>query len=203
MKATIKDHAFACKTMLARLKTFQSFHPFNLVILYLGGGISCFFLEGCLAIPFEKPFVCKCLLPYFHSWDSIFREEGCVQRFIYKIGHGWAGLSIEKLETTGFPDNWFSSIHSVVSNSFWPPGLQHAKPPCPSPAPWACSNSCPSSQWCHPTISSSVVLFFSCLQPFPATGSFLRSQFFTSGAKILELQLQHQSFQWIFRVDFL
>ena len=71
---------------------------------------------------------------------------------IYKIGHGWAGLSIEKLETTGFPDNRFSSIHSVVSNSFWPPGLQHSKPPCPSPAPRVYTNSCPSSQWCHPVI---------------------------------------------------
>ena len=202
MKATIKDHAFACKTMLARLKTFQSFHPFNLVILYLGGGISCFFWKA------GWQFLLKSLLyasACSHISISGTRSLGKKDVFkdlstIYKIGHGWAGLSIEKLETTGFPDNRFSSIHSVVSNSFWPPGLQHAKPPCPSPTPWACSNSCLSSQWCHPTISSSVVLFFSCLQPFPATGSFLRSQFFTSGAKILELQ--HQSFQWIFRTDF-
>ena len=53
-----------------------------------------------------------------------------------------------------------------------PHGLQHTRPPCPPPTPRACSNSCPSSQWCHPTISSSVVPF-SCLQPFPASGSFL------------------------------
>ena len=70
----------------------------------------------------------------------------------------------------------------VTSNSLWPHGLQHARPPCPSPNPGACSNLCPSSQWCHPTISSSVVPF-SCLQSFPASGSFPMSQFFTSGGQ--------------------
>ena len=59
-----------------------------------------------------------------------------------------------------------------------PHGLQHTRLPCLSPAPRACSNSRPSSQWCHPTISSSVVPFSSCLQPFPASGSFPMSQFF-------------------------
>ena len=72
--------------------------------------------------------------------------------------------------------------HSVASDSLWPHGLQH-RLPCPSPTPRACSNSCPSSQWCHPTISSSVVPFSSCLQSFPASGSFLRSQFFASGGQ--------------------
>ena len=64
------------------------------------------------------------------------------------------------------------------------------------PIPGICSNSCPSSRWCHPTISSSVVPFSSCPQSFPASGSFQMSQFFTSDAKVLEFQLQHQSFQW-------
>ena len=63
----------------------------------------------------------------------------------------------------------------LFSSSF---GLQHARLPCPSPAPRACSNLCPSSQWCHPTISSSVVPFSSCLQSFPASDSFPMSQFF-------------------------
>ena len=72
---------------------------------------------------------------------------------------------------------------SVVSNSLWPHGLQHARPPWPPPSLGACSNSCPSSWWCHPTISSSVVPFFSCLQSFPASGSFQMSQFFTSGGQ--------------------
>ena len=67
-----------------------------------------------------------------------------------------------------------------MSDSLQPHGLQHSRFPCPSPIPWACSNSCPSSQWCHPTISSSVIPFFSCLQSFPASGCFQMSQFFTS-----------------------
>ena len=71
---------------------------------------------------------------------------------------------------------------SVTSNSLQPHGLQHARLPCPSPTPRACSNSCPWSQWCHPTISSSVIPF-SCLQSFPASGSFLVSQLFTSGGQ--------------------
>ena len=70
---------------------------------------------------------------------------------------------------------------SVVSDFLRPHGLQHARLTCPSPTPGACSNSCLSSQWWHPTISSSVVSFSSCLQSFPASGSFPMSQFFTSG----------------------
>ena len=93
--------------------------------------------------------------------------------------------------------------HSVMSNSLGPHGLQHASLPCPSPMPRACSNSCPLSQWCHPTISSSVVLFSTSLQSFQASGSFPISQFFTSGGQILEFQLQQQSFHWIFRTVFL
>ena len=73
--------------------------------------------------------------------------------------------------------------HSVVSDSLQPQGLQHARPPCPSPTPGLYSNSCPFSQWCHPTISSSVVPFSSHLQSFPASGSFPMSQFFTSGGQ--------------------
>ena len=73
-------------------------------------------------------------------------------------------------------------IHSVMSDSLWLHGLWHARPPCPSPTPRVYSNSCPLSQWCHPTISSSVVPF-SCPQSFPASGSFQMSQFFTSGGQ--------------------
>ena len=73
--------------------------------------------------------------------------------------------------------------HSVVSNSLQPHGLQHNKPPCPSSTPRVYSNSCTLSQWYHPTISSSVVPFSSCLQSFPASGSFPVSQFFTSGGQ--------------------
>ena len=70
-----------------------------------------------------------------------------------------------------------------MSDSLWPRGLQHARPPCPSPTPRICSNSCPLSRWCHPTISSSVVPFSSCLQSFPASRYFQMSQFFASGGQ--------------------
>ena len=74
---------------------------------------------------------------------------------------------------------------SVASNPLQPHGLQHSRLPCPSPFPRACSNSCPLCQWCHPTISSSVIPFSSCLQSFPASGSFLMSRLFTwSGQNI-------------------
>ena len=73
--------------------------------------------------------------------------------------------------------------HSVVSDSLWPHGLQHARPPCPSPVPRVYSNSCSLSWWYHPTISSSVVPFSSCPQSFPASWSFPMSQLFTSGGQ--------------------
>ena len=73
--------------------------------------------------------------------------------------------------------------HSVVSDSLRPHESQHARPPCPSPTPWVHSDSRPSSRWCHPAISSSVVPFSSCLQPFTASGCFQMSQFFASGGQ--------------------
>ena len=82
----------------------------------------------------------------------------------------------------------FSSVQfscSVMSDSLWPHGLQHTRPPCPSPTPGVHSNSCPSSRWCHPTISSSVLPFSSHLECFPASGSFPMSQFFASGGQTI------------------
>ena len=73
--------------------------------------------------------------------------------------------------------------HSVVSDSLWPHQLQHARPPCPSPTPRVHSSSRPSSRWCHPAISSSVIPFSSCPQSLPAPGSFQVSQFFTLGGQ--------------------
>ena len=72
---------------------------------------------------------------------------------------------------------------SVVSDSFRPHGPQHARLPCPSPTPGACSNSFPSNGWWYPTISSSVIPFSSCLQSFPTSGSFPMSQFIISGGQ--------------------
>ena len=76
---------------------------------------------------------------------------------------------------------------SVVSDSLWPHGLQHARPPCPSPTSRVHPNPCPSSQWCNPTISSSVIPFSSCPQSFPASGSFQMSQLFTSGGQSIRV----------------
>ena len=84
------------------------------------------------------------------------------------------------------PDSSHRSVqfsHSVTSDSLQPHELQHTRLPCPSPTPKAYSNSCPSSLWCHPTISSSVVPFSSYLQSFPAPGFFQMSQFFISGGQ--------------------
>ena len=73
--------------------------------------------------------------------------------------------------------------HSVMSDSLWPHGLQHARLPCPPPTPGTYSSSCPLSRWCHPTNSSSVNLFSSCLQSFPVSGSFQMTQLFESGSQ--------------------
>ena len=78
-------------------------------------------------------------------------------------------------------NNQFRSVTQSCPTLCDPHGLQHTRPPCPSPTPGAYSNSCPLSRWCHLTISSSVIPFTSCLQSFPSSGSFPMSQFFTSG----------------------
>ena len=101
---------------------------------------------------------------------------------------------------------WLSAVqfsHSVGSNSLWPHGLQHARLPCPSPTPGVYSSPCPLSWWCHLTLSSSVIPFSSCLQSFPASGSFQMSQFFASGGQSIGVSASAQSFQWIFRTDLL
>ena len=91
--------------------------------------------------------------------------------------------------------------HSLVSDSLQPHGLQHARLPCPSTTLGACSNSCSLSRWCYPTISSSVVPFSSCLQSFPASGSFHMSQIFpsdgqSSGASALASVLSMNAQGW-------
>ena len=86
---------------------------------------------------------------------------------------------------------------SFMSDSLWHHGLQHASLPCPSSTPKACSNSCPSSWWCHPTISSSVIPFYSCLQSFPASGSFPMSQFFASGGQSIGVSVS----AWVLPVN--
>ena len=115
------------------------------------------------------------------SWENSGRERrteepGVLQSMeLQRVGHDWAATIL-----TGSDSVQFS--HSVVSDSLQPPGLQHTRLLCPSPTPRACSNSCSSSRWCHPAISSSVIPF-SCLQSFLASGSFSTSQLFASGGQ--------------------
>ena len=92
----------------------------------------------------------------------------------------WLGYTCSQ-----WKDKEFQFSCSVVSDSLRLHGLQHARPPCPSLAPGVYSNSCPLSRWCHPTISSSVIPFSSCLQSFPASGSFPMSQFFATGGQTI------------------
>ena len=90
-------------------------------------------------------------------------------------------MRVKRIILTKFFFNYSAQFsHSVVSDSLWPHGLQHTRPPCPSPTPRTYSNSCPSSRSCHSTISSSVIPFSFCLQSFPASGSFPMSLFFVS-----------------------
>ena len=103
-----------------------------------------------------------------------------------KIGRTYSSGSDVKIgRRASLWHNWaiVQFSRSVMSDSLRPHGLQHTRPPCPSPTPRVYPNSCPLSRWCHPTISSSVVPFSSCLQSFPALGSFPMSQLFASGGQ--------------------
>ena len=97
----------------------------------------------------------------------------------------WVWVNSRRWWRTGKPGVLHSSSIHLLNpvDSLWPYGLQHARLPHPSPTPGACSNSCPSSRWSHSTISSFVIPFSSCFQSFPASGSFPKCQFFTSGGQ--------------------
>ena len=96
----------------------------------------------------------------------------------------------------------FSSVQFSCSVG-QPHELQNTRPPCPAPTPGAHPNSCPLSQWCHPTLSSSVIPFPSCPQSYPASGSFKWASSSHQVAEVLEFQLRHQTFQWTPRTDLL
>ena len=134
------------------------------------------------------------------TWNSLFRASLVVQWLgVCLLGRGqrfdpWPG----RRHISSVAVQLLSHAHSLR-----PHEPQHARLFCPSPTPRACSNSCPSSWWCYTTVSFSVIPFSFCLQTFPASGSFTMSQFFITGGQVLDLQLQHQCFWWIFRNDFL
>ena len=129
---------------------------------------------------------CPCYHPPGAPLPLILQQVGQIQRG-EMCSPAWHSLFLPKLGPETESDSWTSVLRchqfSSVSNSLQPHGLQHARPPCPSPTPGAYSNSCPYSQWCHPTISSSVVPFSSFPQSFAASGSFQMSQFFAWGGQ--------------------
>ena len=104
----------------------------------------------------------------------------------HRVRHNWSDLAAAAAALK-LPSSHLCILllfsHAVISDCSWPHGLQHARIPCLSPSPGVCSNSCPLSWWCHPTISSSASLFSSWPQYLPASGSFPMSQFFTSGGQ--------------------
>ena len=110
--------------------------------------------------------------------EVVYMHNGvlAIKRVILPFVTRWMGVDNSMLSEKSSVQ--FS--HSVVSYSLWPHGLQHTRPPCPSPTPGVYSNSCPLTRWCHPTISSSVIPFSSCLQSFPASGSIQMGQLFAS-----------------------
>ena len=112
------------------------------------------------------------------EWMSVFHLDSSLRwwKMVVEGGRDGRWLQLEAFSSVQFS-------HSVVSDSLRPYESQHARPPCPSPVPEVYSNSCPSSWWCHPNISSSVVPFSSCPQSLPAPGSFPMSQFFTWGGQ--------------------
>ena len=124
-------------------------------------------------------YICSFCILYSTQWNKVRqRKTGTVCFHLY--------LTII-LKVISFIKSWNDHVvlfsHSIMSDSLRSYGLQHARLPCPSPSPRACSNSCPLRQWCHPTISSSVIPFSSCLQSFPASGSFPMCQLFASGGQ--------------------
>ena len=141
------------------------------------------------------------------AWNQILSQSS-----LEKTAVSWETLThtqpsyLQILSSQKFSSVQF--IHSVMSDSLQPHGLQHVRLPCPSPTPRADSNSCPLSWWCHPTILSSVIPFSSCLQSFSASRSFPMNQFFTSGGQTpkywsfsFSINPSNELFRTSFRVD--
>ena len=163
---------------------------FNPSLMFLIFWVLSFGLVGCASLKLVPEFFWLktnkvCFLAVTHSlWCPDFLEWKMVSRNQIGRSFPWTklGHTLFKLKKiTG--SHWFSCSVTQSCPTLWPHGLQHTRPSCPSPSPGACSNSCPLSRWCHPTISPSVVPFSSCLQSFPAPGSFLRSRLFASGGQ--------------------
>ena len=123
------------------------------------------------------------LVPFRIDWFDLLAVQGTLKSLFQQHSLKASILWHSAFFMVQLSYQYIQFSHSVVSNSLQPHGLQHTRPPCPSPTPRVYSNSCPLSRWCHPTISSSVIPFFSCLQSFPASGPFQMSQLFASGGQ--------------------
>ena len=143
----------------------QNFIPKHNFILFFN---RCVCFQNC-----TQYYISDCIRKWWNVFSVLLWNESCESYCEWKLcptlkRHGLYSPWNSPGQNTGVGQ----SISSVLSDSLWPCGLQHARPPCPSPTPRVYSNSCPLSRWCHPTISSSVGPFSSCLQSFPASGSF-------------------------------
>ena len=139
-------------------------------------------IELYIHTPSSYPFLCWYTFGYFQVQAMV--NSAAMNIWIHVSF--WIMMFFDIWLGVGFLNYMFSSVqfsHSVVSNSLHPHEQQHTRPPCPSPTPRVHSNPCPLSRWCHPTNSSSVVPFSSCLQSFPASGSFQMSQLSASGGQ--------------------
>ena len=192
------DHVFPKGTMLEINSFNPSFLYLHVVLSEMPFALkvpifSCFNYKNYFPLSPYKILKIK-ILPKYTSDVNIFllKLSNVVNRW-FSLGALWTSCR-KDLDNIHLPVSTakqnvlhvFSSVqfsHSVVSNSLWPHGLQHTKPPCPSPTPGVYSNSCPSSQWCHLTTSTSVIPFSSHLQSFPASGSFQMSPLFASGGQ--------------------
>ena len=149
---------------------------------------------------YQKPKICRWHHPYGRKW----RTKEPLDKSERENEKAGLKLNIQKTKIMAFcPISSVQFSCSVVYNSLRPHGLKHARLPSPSPTPRAYSDSCALSWWCHPTISSSVVPFSPAFSLSQNQGLFQWVSSSHQVAKILEFQHQHQSFQWIFRVDFL
>ena len=146
-----------------------------------------------IVLCFQGHFKCPYSPEFSNTFSNYFWRGCCRGDQVYTKGYDrllscrycYSSIPLENTLETNFALCHISVQFScsVMSDYLQPHGLQHARLPSPSPMPGACSNSCPLSQWCHPTISSSAIPFSWCLQSFPALGSFLMNQLFSSGGQ--------------------
>ena len=127
--------------------------------------------------------ILNCIERELGWWPLHLLADSSSDHFLHKSQWGFFILQVSHSITHVVQFSSVQISHSVMSNSLWPHGLQHARPRCASPTPRVYSNSYPLSQWCDTTISSSVFPFFSCLQSFPASGSFQTCQLVSSGGQ--------------------